>query len=38
MLEVQRVSQKTREHIGVYYGKSQKGMEAKGISEKKPEA
>jgi hypothetical protein len=38
MSEVQRISQKVREHTGAYYKRSQKGMEAKGNLEKKPEA
>jgi len=32
------MSQKVREHTGVYYGRSQKGMEAEGNSEKELEA
>jgi hypothetical protein len=38
MSEVYRMNQKPGEHTGVYYGRSQKGMERKGNSEKKPEA
>jgi hypothetical protein len=31
------MSRKVREHIRAYYGRSQKGMEREGNSEKKPE-
>jgi len=37
MSEVYRRGWKVGEHTGVYYGRSQKGAEAKGNSEKKPE-
>jgi hypothetical protein len=38
MLEAYRASRKVREHMGVYYRRSQKGMEVEGNSEKELEA
>jgi hypothetical protein len=38
MSEVYRMSRKVGEHMGAYYGRSQKGMEAEGNSEKELEA
>jgi hypothetical protein len=37
MSEAYRMSQKMREHPGAYYGRSQKGTERKGNSEKELE-
>jgi len=38
MLEAYRRSRKAGEYTGAYYGRSQKGTEAKGNWEKEPEA
>jgi hypothetical protein len=37
MSEAYRMSWKVEEHMGAYYGRSQKGMEVEGNSEKEPE-
>jgi hypothetical protein len=38
MVEAYRRSQKVREYTRTYYGRSQKGTEMEGNSEKEPEA